>query len=288
MLKYMVVAAALAGFAAACSDDDKFGPSIISTEPEPMTEVDYWIRDNYGKYNIDILYKWNDFETDQEYDLVPPQENVVVPCLEIIQRVWMNPYLTLGGERFFKTTSPKQVMLLGSRVFVDDNVIIGEAQQGNRITLYGLNGLNPKDAETVRAWTQAFHHEYVHILHQTVKYPRTYEELSSGKYTINWQGIPELTAQDQGFITPYAMADPNEDFAEMVSNFIRVDESRWNNYFAALQSRNAEGYRILRQKETLALQYMKNVWGIDLYELRDLVQREVALIEEENNAQPQP
>ncbi|MDL2319763.1 putative zinc-binding metallopeptidase [Alistipes sp. OttesenSCG-928-B03] len=286
-LKYFVAALAVAMTAIACSDDDDFRDSIISTTPEPQTEVDKWIRSNFGVYNIDVIYKWHDFETNQEYDLTPPDESRVVPCLSVIQRIWMKPYIELGGELFFKKTAPKQLMLLGSEGYLEDgNTILGEAEQGMRITLYNLNSQNPKNDNVVSNYTHTFHHEFVHILHQLVKYPTAYEALCSDKYTQSWQSYHINTALGLGFINPYAMENANEDFAEMIARFIIFDASTWQAQFNQAQSQSIEGYRILREKETLILQYMQSVWGIDLYKMRELVHRELELIEEENAQEP--
>lgn len=273
---------------AACSDDDNFRDSIIDVTPEQLTELDQWIRDSFGVYNIDVIYKWNGFEVNQEYDLTPVREEKVIPCLSVIRRIWMNPYRTLGGELFFKKSSPKQIMLIGSAVYLEDgNSVVGEAEQGNRITLYDLNQRNPKDSLIVRQYMHTFHHEYIHILHQLVKYPTAYEELGGGQYTINWANATMNQALGAGFITPYAMENANEDFAEMIARFIISTEAEWQVYFNQAQSQSAEGYRKLREKETIALQYMQGVWGIDLYLLRELVLREFDRILAENRAEQQ-
>lgn len=286
-LKYFMAALAVVLAATACSDDDDFRPSIITTTPKPQTEVDKWIRSNFGAYNIDVIYKWHDFETNQEYDLVPAEESRVIPCLSVIQRIWMNPYLEVGGEEFFKKTAPKQLMLLGSEGYLENGLtVVGEADQGMRITLYNLNAQNPKDDAVVANYTQIFHHEYIHILHQLVKYPAAYEALCSGKYTQSWQGYNVNQALGLGFIDPYAMENANEDFAQMISKFVTLDAYTWQAQFNQAQAQSMEGYRILREKETLILQYMQSVWGIDLYTLRDLVRRQVELIQQENAEQP--
>lgn len=286
-LKYLVMALAVAIAAVACSDDDDFRDSIISTTPKPLTEVDKWIRSNFGTYNIDVIYKWHDFQTNQEYDLVPPEEITVVPCLSIIQRIWMQPYVELGGDLFFKKTAPKQIMLIGSEGYLENgNTVVGEADQGMRITLYNLNAKNPKDDDVVASYTHIFHHEYIHILHQLVKYPAAYEALSTNNYTQNWQSYSVNAALGLGFIDPYAMENANEDFAQMISKFVTLDADIWQAQFNQAQAQSAEGYRILREKETLILQYMQSVWGIDLYQLRDLVRREINLIQQENAQEP--
>ncbi len=268
-----------------CGDKEKFYPSIISTEPEYKSELDKWIDSEYGIYNIDVLYKWDDFKTNQEYELVPVQEKMVQPCLEVIQQVWMNPYLAQDNEKrtFFKATCPKQLVLLGSAVYQESGSnVIGETAQGNSITLYNLNHQDPTDNKVVEDYAQVFHHEFAHILHQNVDYPVNYEALSGSNYTSDWQAVVTEDAQDLGFITPYAMESPNEDFAEMVSNFIVTAPAAWEAYMINTSYRSPVGYNILRQKEAIVIQYMQAVWGIDLYRLRDDVQAAINKYKEGN------
>ena len=56
----------------ACSDDD-LGPSIFDPSTEELTELDLWMQANFTKpYNIEVLYKWLDIESDMAATLVPP------------------------------------------------------------------------------------------------------------------------------------------------------------------------------------------------------------------------
>ena len=110
----------LAVLFAACSDED-FHPSILEVEEEELSELDQWIMDNFTKpYNIEILYQWEDFESNQDYNLVPPEEDKVRPFLEVIKTVWVDPYLKVAGDDFFATLCPKQVMLIGSAGYNED------------------------------------------------------------------------------------------------------------------------------------------------------------------------
>ena len=59
----------------ACSDDD-LGPSIFDPSTEELTELDLWMQANFTKpYNIEVLYKWLDIESDMAATLVPPTED---------------------------------------------------------------------------------------------------------------------------------------------------------------------------------------------------------------------
>ena len=55
-----------------------------------------------------------------------------------------------------------------------------------------------------------------------------------------------------------------------------MDEENWQGMF--LYPDSEEARKKLKEKETIMLQYMKNVWGIDMHQLRKLVQDEIAKI----------
>jgi substrate import-associated zinc metallohydrolase lipoprotein len=275
-LKYLLIAALAACFAA-CSDDDDFQESILDTTPEPRTELDNWLYDNFTKdYNIRVIYKWKTFEVTPELNLVPVEENKVVPFLEIIRKVWMQPYIDLGGDVFFKETTPKQIALVGSLGFMEDGLyLFGEAERGRRITILGLN-TQPIDEQRVLQFTHDFHHEYTHILNQLKSYPPAFETISADAYTSSW--TQETNPYAAGFISNYAMAEASEDFAEMVSYFVILSAYSWDLRFQAAGQPGSEPYNKLKQKETIMLQYMKSMYNIDMYALRDRVQAEMAEI----------
>lgn len=264
---------------AACSDDDDFQDSILDTTPDPRTPLDDWIWDNFtNDYNIRVIYKWKTFEVSPELLLVPVDEAKVIPFLEVIQKVWMGPYIQLGGEVFFKETAPKQIALVGSVGFMEDGLyLLGEAERGRRITILGLN-TRPINADRVEQFAHDFHHEYTHILNQLKSYPTAFETISAGSYTTAWTQVSLANVLGQGFISNYAMSDATEDFAEMVSWFVIYDADRWDLRLQAAGGPGAEGYTKLKEKETIMLQYMKNMYNIDLYALRDLVQVEIAKV----------
>jgi substrate import-associated zinc metallohydrolase lipoprotein len=280
-LKYLVFAALMACFAA-CSDDDDFQESILDTTPEPRTPLDDWIWDNFtNDYNIRVIYKWKTFEISPELLLVPVEESKVIPFLEVIQTVWMQPYIQLGGEVFFKETAPKQIALVGSVGFMDDGLyLLGEAERGRRITILGLN-TRAIDSARVEQYAHDFHHEYTHILNQLKSYPPAFETISGGDYTTAWAQVSLANVLGQGFISNYAMSDATEDFAEMVSWFVIYDAYRWEQRLLAAGGPGTEGYNKLKEKETMMLQYMKNMYSIDLYALRDLVQVAIAKVRAE-------
>lgn len=253
---------------AACSDDDDFRPSILNTGEEEWTELDEWIMENFTEpHNIEVIYQWDDFESNQEYNLVPPAEDKVLPFLEVIQQVWVEPYMEVAGASFFSPLCPKQIMLVGSAGYnTDGTYLMGEAEGGNKITMYNLNYDDPKNATMVEQYTHNFHHEFAHILHQTVEYPEAFGLLSADAYTSGWTTESNWFAK--GCISRYALADADEDFAEMLAYFVHSPETKWKQY---MNSGGAEGSKKLKEKETLLLNYMQSVWGIDLHAVREKV-----------------
>jgi substrate import-associated zinc metallohydrolase lipoprotein len=275
-LKYWFVVA-LVAICSACSDDDDFQDSILEIIPETRSELDEWIWDNFTEdYNIRVIYKWKTFEISPELKLVPVNEDKVVPFLEVIRKVWMQPYIQLGGEVFFKETTPKQIALVGSVGFMEDGYyLLGEAERGQRITILGLN-TRVIDKDLVEQYAHDFHHEYTHILNHIKSYPPAFETISAAQYTSSWAQTALSEVLGQGFISNYAMSDAVEDFAEMLSWFVIYDEARWDLRLQASGGPGSVGYSRLKEKETIMIQYMKNMYNIDMYALRALVQRAMA------------
>lgn len=259
----------LAALFAACSEED-FEPSILSTTTEEgMTALDRWIYENYTEpYNIEILYRWDDFESDPNYNLVPPDEDRVEPFLRVLRKVWIEPYLEVAGEDFFAELCPKQIMLVGSAGYNSDGTyLLGQAEAGNKITMFNINLDDPAEENTMTLFTHNFHHEFSHILHQTIEYPEAFALISANEYTESWTSLSNYL--NLGFVSLYAAADADEDFAEMFATFLRVDDEMWNNYMNAAD--NQEARDKVQEKATLMLNYMQSSWGIDMYELREKV-----------------
>ncbi len=203
--------------------------------------------------------------------MVPPKEDRVRPFLETIVKGWVKAYEeSTAGPVFFKTMAPKQIMLVGSAGFnTDGTYVIGEAEQGNKITIYNINMNDPTAVSILDGNLRVFHHEFSHVLHHTQEYPEAFELISAGDYTSEWSSVARPNTV--GFISSYAAMDPDEDFAEMVSWFIDRDSAGWEGHMIA--GGNAEGSRKLREKESIMLNYMRNVWNIDLYQIRASVRR---------------
>jgi len=74
----------------------------------------------------------------------------------------------------------------------------------------------------------------------------------------------------KGFISPYASSEASEDFVELIAIYITHDATYWS---TMLTSAGTVGAPIINQKFEIVYNYMLNSWGIDLNELRSVVQR---------------
>jgi hypothetical protein len=151
---------------------------------------------------------------------------------------------------------------------------LGQAEGGNNIVFFDINqNFDKNNVESVRRMIQTSHHEFAHILHQTVMYPQDFKFISSNLglpgYTATWFNISPAQALSSGYITPYSMASYDEDFVEMVANMLMEGKTRFDQIVA---STNATAQKSLRAKEQIVVSYFRQVWNIDFYRLQSRVQ----------------
>lgn len=273
----------------ACDNED-LGESLIDTSTPILNETDTWIRQNYTTpFNVEVKYRWDNSELDNTKILTPPYEKDVVPFLEQMKNIWIEPYLRQGGETFIKTYIPKLIVLVGSHNLQSDgSIVLGQAEGGRKVTIFDLNyisfdfeGLSDyekeKQLETIIRTFQTMHHEFAHILHQTVAYPVEFKKITPN-YIRNWMNYTTTEAKRMGFITSYSMLNPNEDFAEMVSQMLTTSREQWDktidnivvyddNYDVDVVA-TATAKANLREKEKMIADYMTNTWNIDIYALQ--------------------
>ena len=254
-----------------CTEEDNLGPSIIDTAAPELSALDTWIRDNYTTpYNVEVKYKWDDSELENDKILVPPIVDNVQPFLEVMLNAWVNPYLQEGGTEFIKTYIPKLLVLVGSYNFNSDGTITqGQAESGKKVTIYELNYFDKADVARVKRQFHIMHHEFAHILHQTVMYPVEYKSLTPEGYTSTWYNFSIADANEEGFITNYAKLDPNEDFVEMIAVMLTNSREDWDAMIDGITSEEAK--TVLRVKESYVVNYFNQVWDIDIYALQQKI-----------------
>jgi substrate import-associated zinc metallohydrolase lipoprotein len=254
--------------------------------------IDNWIYDNLTKpFNISVKYKWDQFELSLNKNLVPPREEKIIPVMEAVKKVWIDPYIAEAGEVFIRTYCPKFFVLCGSASWnTDGTITLGTAEGGRKIALYVLNDFRSKtmpdytlsDSATIKQMFHTIEHEFGHILHQNVLYPDDFKRITPGFYTANWNNVSDNAARRDGFVTAYAMSAPDEDFVEMISMMLiegKAGFDRIVNSIPAGASINgitqADAKNKLRKKESMVVAYYKDVWGMDFYRLQTRVRTEV-------------
>ena len=249
--------------------------------------IDKWIYDTLTvPYNIGVKYKWDQFELNNYFDktLVPPKEEQIIPVMSSIKKVWIDTYISEAGNLFFRTISPKFMVLVGSPIYVRGAIVEGFAEGGRKIVLSNINnfrikgmpGYTTADTDVVIRMFHVIHHEYSHILDQNIKVPIEFSGSSANSYTSDWLNISDNQALSEGFITPYAQSSKDEDWAEMVSLMLVQGKPWFDNLVNSINytgttanGLTAEQARArLRQKETTVVSYFKQAWNIDFYNLQ--------------------
>jgi len=249
--------------------------------------IDKWIYDTLtSPYNIGVKYKWDQFELNNFFDktLVPPKEEQVIPVMSSIKKVWIDTYISEAGNLFFKTISPKFMVLVGSPIYVRGAIVEGFAEGGRKIVLTNINNFRVKgmpgyttaDTDVVIRMFHVIHHEYSHILDQNIKVPIEFSGSSANSYTSDWLNVSDNQALNEGFITPYAQSSKDEDWAEMVSLMLVQGRPWFDNLVNSINytGTTANGLTAeqakarLRQKETTVVSYFKQAWNIDFYNLQ--------------------
>lgn len=258
----------------ACSDDDLSSNSIFQDSTAPRSEFDQWIYDSYVvPYNIDLKYRLEDRETDYEHYLVPADRQQSQRLAQAVLYCWLQAYDEVAGQDFTRTYSPKIIQLVGSYAHNKKGTVkMGTAEDGLKVTLYAVNFFKT-DRSTLNTYFQIMHHEFAHILTQNKDYDTEFRIISDNDYvTGNWSTIQESDALRAGFIDAYAMSEYNEDFAETLSYYLIDTPTQWAQ---KMRTAGDNGKAIIDRKLTIIREYMHSAWGIDLDQMRDVLQRRI-------------
>jgi substrate import-associated zinc metallohydrolase lipoprotein len=263
----------IGSIALACSDDELSPGSNLNTTPAELTELDSWIHDNFTRpYNIEVIYRWSESLVDQSRFLYPPVADSVQPALNVVSKLWIEPYTAVAGENFVKKIAPRQIVLVGGRnVNPSGTITLGLAEAGKRVSLFEIDLLDKTERAAVDEFIHTIQHEYVHILNQTKPFDEeAYGTISPEGYTAQWFNESTDGSRTAGFITAYARASEIEDFAEMASTMLNMSRTEWD---ALITSIGGTGTTRLRQKERIVVDYYKTEFDVDLYVLQDSVYR---------------
>jgi substrate import-associated zinc metallohydrolase lipoprotein len=265
---------------ASCKKEDDLGDVSaipgLGGDSWVATELDTYIKDTFTiPFNVAAKYKWDQGELDFDKTLTPPREEKIKPVLSSIKKVWIDNYVAEAGKLFMQKYIPKFFVLVGSANWnIDGTITLGTAEGGRRVVLYvlndfrtkGMTGFVPSDSTNVLQMFHTIEHEFGHIMHQNVLYPVDYKRISVGGYTSNWNNSDDSTANEKGFISAYAQSAPDEDFVEMISIMLTMGKAQYDAHVNKIKS--ADARTKLRQKESIVVNYFKDVWGINFTSLQ--------------------
>jgi substrate import-associated zinc metallohydrolase lipoprotein len=255
-------------------------------EEQSEDELDIYIQKNFvEKYGMAIRYAFVDRYVDPSKRVTPPERENVIPMLEFLQKFWITPFISVpNGNTFFKRYVPSEVVFIGSTIYnADGTEILGTADAGARITLSRVNYIDTNDQQWLYLQLGTIYHEFAHVMHQNFNLPPNFQSISPQGYTSSgsWYVLTDESALQRGFVSPYATSSYNEDFAETVA-FILYYPEFYERYMndeedcttTACVARN-EGRARLRQKYNAILAHYKQYTGVDLLDIRDLIQEEL-------------
>ena len=281
-MKRFLVSLFLISILTACYEDEELNEPI-KENAVLKEELDLFIQENFvEEYNMAIRYRFVDRYINPGVRAVPPKLEVVRPMLDFIQEFWIDPYLQVeNGEAFFRENVPPEIIMLGGLIYnADGTVTLGTADAGARITFTDVNSIDVTDSEWVNLQLQVVYHEFAHTVHQRFKLPNAFETITPTGYTGPgaWFTITNTQALERGYVSNYATLNPNEDFAETVAFYlfdqdfteaVLLDEPDCET--PACETRN-EGRARIREKLAAINDHYKRVTGIDLDDLRAVIQ----------------
>lgn len=253
-----------------CAHEDQPKESQLDFTQPAKTTLDNWITTNYlTPYNINVQYKWNQNTVDNSRFLFPPTLEKVQPALEIVQKIWLSSYETIGGPDFVKKIAPREIVLVGG---VNLNSVgtrtLGLAEGGQRVTLFETDYIDRTNRTNVTEFIHTIQHEYIHILNQHKPFDeKSWSAITPAGYTADWYNFTIPVSNEIGFITSYARLNINEDFAETAAMILITSKADYATFLSKIKSPTA--LAALKAKEALVVKYFKEAFDMDFYALRD-------------------
>ncbi|WP_443936711.1 zinc-binding metallopeptidase [Pedobacter sp. MW01-1-1] len=270
---YVLMVAFVIAITGCRKEDENLNREIVGLGGDTWTQtaLDKWLFTNFTQpYNLYVKYRWDGTEYDNSKTLTPVQIDRVQPLMEVVKGSWIDPYVAEAGEAFVKKFAPKQYILVGSLQYNSGGTVtLGEAEGGVKVTLFNVNNFTKTDRTVAKRVLKTIHHEFTHILNQTITYQKEFQQITPAGYTADWNNASGYAAN--GFITQYAQAAPSEDFAEMVAIMLTEGKSGYEELLRTNTSATAVAN--IRKKEAMVVEYFKQTWGIDFYGLQTRIQK---------------
>ena len=263
-----------------CSEDDLNPESVITVDRQQENEFDKWLKVNYvNTYNINFKYRYEYKETDPDYYTVPADLDQAIEMAHLVKYLCLEAYDEAAGVTFTRTYFPKMIFTIGEWEYRNNHTfILGTAESGKKILLTGVNYIDQykSSADALNYYYfKTIHHEFTHILNQTVDYSADFKLITGAGYVADsWSVEPYNTDYlERGFISAYAQHSHTEDFAEMMSMYITNSKEQWD---AWMKEAGSVGEPLLQAKLEIVRDYMLDNYNIDIDKLRSTILRRQA------------
>ncbi|MBR1706512.1 MAG: putative zinc-binding metallopeptidase [Bacteroidales bacterium] len=291
---YLLFTAAALLLAASCQEEKLDPKSVIADSTVEMNPFDLWLETNFLKpYNIEFKYRYALNESDKGYYTVPASYEASIIYAHLVKYLCIDTYDEIAGVDFTRGYFPKMFFLIGTWEFKNNgSIVLGTAEGGKKIMLSGVNYLpiylsSYEGDELVDIlntyYIKTIHHEFTHILNQTKEFSDSFKQITASTYVSDACFDTDEYWRGRGYITAYAQSEPREDFAELLSEYITHNADWWTSQLEAAESETAEvrkedpnatsGATLINSKIDIVRTYMQDSWGIDIDELRDIVNR---------------
>lgn len=278
MNKYLLILVAVATLGlTACNKDSLDDKSVITVDKIDYTPFDYWLNQNFVQpYNLQFKYRFEEIESDLNYYTVPATYENSIILAHLVKYLCLEAYDEVGGINFTRANFPKLIFCIGDWEYKNNGTyILGTAEGGRKILLAGVNFITDhlhSASELNHYYFKTVHHEFTHILNQTKDIPTDFQFITGTGYVADAWSTAEYDKGylQRGFISAYAQHSYTEDFAEMLSIFVCYPKSQWD---AWMEEAGADAAALITAKLDIVTNYMITYWGIDLYQLRQTIQR---------------
>ncbi len=280
-----------------CASDDS---NTQYTPPENLdisSVNDMYLYNNSGnsffeRYGTATRWRWNDNFIAPDERATPIRSEFVIPAARLIDYLWIEPFTSVGesGKKFIDEFFPPELVFIGSGIFVEEGVKLGFEEGGARVSLLRLNNLDFKDRDWLTDPTggiiTTIHHEFSHVIQRIYGNPVGLNTISEKYVGIEWINTSFDEAIKLGMVSPYGASAEDDDFAEIVSFFLVIDEAVFNENYITQEDCSTfsdpdevlncqelnTGRQLIKQKLDLIIEYYKNRVDIDLVEVKNTVQ----------------
>ena len=271
----------LAGFClsfTACeTDEPDESVSVITIDKYEPNPFDLWLEENFvAPYNIAFKYRYEQIESDLNYYTVPANLEESIILAHLVKYTCCDLYDEVAGVEFTRSYFPKMFFLIGEWEYKNNGtIILGTAEGGKKILLSGVNYLKTymsRGADAVNYYyLKTIHHEFTHILNQTVTIPNEYKFITGEDYVEDlWSESPYNEGYlTRGFSSAYSQNSYTEDFAEMLSMYITNSPEQWE----AWMTEAGDAASLIEAKLGIVRSYMQSGFGINIDDLRSALMR---------------